>query len=846
LIALAQVAAAGVANATAGPCSLDATNPGTFVYTCAGTIATSADNTSAVSYSTAAGNAGTYSYPGFAGNNLTVNSTATISTDGAASHGIAAHSAGGRGGNAQSSYVHVVSGGLGGAGGTVTVTNGGTITTRGAGSHGISATSRGGDAGSWALSSFDDLGLGGAGGRAGDVTVTNNGTITTNGEAAHGIYAVSTAGASNSYGGSVPGGTAGNVAVTSAGTITTNGNNSIGIYASTAFGNVTVTASGDILAQGANNTGIKAESSSGNVTVTSNGNITAGHSSSFAINAHAAGGNATVDIGPNSIVSGGNRAIIASASNVATINNSGLVRGGIYISSSSATFNNLAGGIFESGSSVSPNGTTLNNAGTVSPGGNGTVQTTTLTGNFVQTSTGVLKVDADWTGNGGAGTADFLEVTGTATLAGTVIVNPLNFPKTGGLNKTFTVLKAYGGITNDGITIGNTAAVNYALLFPDTNTMNVQATINFQGVGLDTLNPNQNGVGRNLNQIFGGGTHLPFMTPLMQLPTGGQLGGALNQLAPIGDGGSFSTAMTTGSQFGQQLLSCRVAGEEGDANRFIREGQCVWARVNARRFDNDGRADGVGYRENALFYSAGAQLAVAQNWQIGAGLGYETMNLSTASNASSEGERLHLGGVVKYTPGPWLMAASVTGGWGWHDNRRHVSFGGFGATATSSSDSSFAAARLTAAYLMSRGMFYAKPQVEFAATHLMRDSYREQGTGGIALAVGKVSDTVLSFSPSLELGVEQRGANGFVTRAFVKGGATFRDTDTFVTTATFANAPGVPAFAISSKVDRMVADIGAGLDLISAAGSALRLQYDGQFGERTTQHSGGAKLQFRF
>lgn len=304
--------------------------------------------------------------------------------------------------------------------------------------------------------------------------------------------------------------------------------------------------------------------------------------------------------------------------------------------------------------------------------------------------------------------------------------------------------------------------------------------------------------------------------------------------------------MTTGNAFGQQLLSCRMAGEEGDTSRFIREGQCVWARVNARRFDSDARTDGSGYKENALFYSAGAQVAVARDWRVGAGLGYETVNARTDSNASSTGDRLHLGGVVNYTPGPWLMAASVTGGFGWHDNSRNVSFGGFAATATSATETSFVASRLTAAYLLSHGAFYAKPQVELTATHLMRDGFTETGTGGIALAVAKSSDTVLSASPSLELGVEQRGTNGFVTRAFVKGGATFRDTDTFVTTATFADALGTPAFAISSKVDKTVADLGAGLDLISAGDTALRLQYDGQFGDRTTLHSGGAKLSVKF
>ena len=168
------------------------------------------------------------------------------------------------------------------------------------------------------------------------------------------------------------------------------------------------------------------------------------------------------------------------------------------------------------------------------------------------------------------------------------------------------------------------------------------------------------------------------------------------------------------------------------------------------------------------------------------------------------------------------------------------------ATATSATETSFVASRLTAAYLLSHGAFYAKPQVELTATHLMRAGFTETGTGGIALAVAKSSDTVLSASPSLELGVEQRGTNGFVTRAFVKGGATFRDTDTFVTTATFADAPGTPAFAISSKVDKTVADLGAGLDLISAGDTALRLQYDGQFGDRTTLHSGGAKLSVKF
>ncbi len=74
-----------------------------------------------------------------------------------------------------------------------------------------------------------------------------------------------------------------------------------------------------------------------------------------------------------------------------------------------------------------------------------------------------------------------------------------------------------------------------------------------------------------------------------------------------------------------------------------------------------------------------------------------------------------------------------------------------------------------------------------------------------------------------------------------------RDTDTFITTATFASAPvGTSPFAITSHIDKVTVDIGAGLDLISAGSNALRIQYDGQFGAHTTQHSGGAKLSVKF
>jgi uncharacterized protein with beta-barrel porin domain len=727
--------------------------------------------------------------------------------------------------------------------GNITITSSGAVSTTGLVARGIIGSSSG--VGNTLINSTGSVSTAGQSSAAitaesagGNVTVNSSGTIATAGANSYGIIG-QTSGIATTL-------------ITSSGAISTSGEGAFGIIGFSQNGNTTINSSGIITTTGYGSSGILGiVDGIGNVSINVAGAITTAGDYAHAVHGISSQGNTAItltDTGRIRAISSFANAIdISATEGRATLENAGTVTGSVSLSGRQAEFNNRAGGVFNSGESayLSSNGT-LTNAGTVSPGGTGTILTTSLSGNYVQTATGVLKVDADWTGNSGAGAADLLAISGTAKLAGTVVVNPLNFPSTGGLTREFTVLTAGGGITNNGIAIANTAAVNYALLYPDTNTLNVKATINFKGVGFEGLTTNQSVIGGNLNAVLEGGTTLGFMPALMTLPTGGALGNALNRLAPIADSGSTTSAMATGGTFAGQLLSCRVAGE-GDEHAVIREGQCVWARASARRGDRDDAADRVGLRENATFVSAGAQFKLGDDWRIGGGLGHETTNLTTANAATSKGERAHVGGVLKYNPGAWLLAASLTGGHGWSDNTRHVAFGGFDAVATSDSEMSFVAGRFTAAYLHQMGAVYIKPQIELGSTHLSRDGYSESGVGGIALSVRDARATVWSFSPSLELGTEHRLASGGIARLFVKGGATFLDTDTFETSASFLGAPaGTSPFTVTSKVDHVVADFGAGIDLITPSDTSLRLQYDGQFGETTTQHGGSAKLGIRF
>ena len=88
-------------------------------------------------------------------------------------------------------------------------------------------------------------------------------------------------------------------------------------------------------------------------------------------------------------------------------------------------------------------GTLYNNGGTVAPGGLGTAGKTTITGNYTVNS-GALAIDLAGTTQASAfrtGSHDFLSVSGTATLAGNLIVNLFN-SYTPLATDTFTVLTA--------------------------------------------------------------------------------------------------------------------------------------------------------------------------------------------------------------------------------------------------------------------------------------------------------------------------------------------------------------------------------------------------------------------
>ncbi len=789
-----------------------------------------------------------------------------------------------------------------------TVSHDGKITTRGAYSYGVNALSSDGSVsvrqnGTITTQGFYGFGIY-AGAPGGTVSVVQTGDIRTSGFVAQGIYAmgvygtevtqignISTKGAGaaginaisvfgtavvqngniSTQGYSAPGIAAlaliGPVAVTRTGSISTSGDGAYGIVASS-YSLIAIANEGKITTRGAFADGISARlSGPGLAAIVQTGDIdTSGfgadaisvdHATDYGITVIAIeagsriiggtgsgdgidlyGGAMSVIVNEGTITTRGENAIESEGTSADAVENFGTVTGNVDLGGGTDSFNNRAGAVFNTGSRVFlGGGELLRNAGTLSPGGKGSIRTTTLTGNVLQTGSGTFAVDLDL----GNATSDRLNVSGTAVLDGTVRVSAQNPAQ---LSRRFTILSAAGGATDDGLGVVASPALSARLLFPNPTDVVLDVDVNFAPGG---LNRNQTAIGQNLNQTLSadGGQLDPVYLGLLNIYNFDEYANALDQLSPEIYADIELSALYSAYDFSDNLLSCRVNGT--DTAAINKEGECVWLGVKGRDLDADQTAESIGFDETAGQFAAGGQMALKGDWRLGGGLGYQTSSLSTASGAYSDGDQLQGGVVLKYNPGPLLLAGAVSGAHGWYETTRTMSFGGFDETATSDHDLDVLQGRLHASYVFGAPSLYYKPMLDAAVTTVDLGDVNERGAGGASLAVNGADHTVFSITPAVEFGTEWWWSNGTLVRPFVRAGVTWYSEDDVSVAASFSGAPsGVSPFTIVAEADDVQADIAAGVELITAEDSSVRVFYDGQFGDRIAVQAAGFKASVKF
>ncbi|MBS0473204.1 MAG: hypothetical protein JSR60_19195 [Proteobacteria bacterium] len=834
------------------------------------------------------------------GDIVTVTSAGNIYTQGAGAHGIFAQSVGGGGGElgdlgngfgAGLQLLDFFVGSIGdkGDGKAVTVTQSGTITTDGSGAAGIFAQSAGGQ------------------GTGGDLTITLNGALTTHGDRAIGILAqsaglngggvvkvlgsstVTTTGddavgiLAESFGAAslednqvvatqLAGfllpyltGTAiaGPVTVTRGGTIHTTGSNSDGIVAHSVSslgdaGLVTVNYSGSITVAGSNADAIVVQSTgvdaahNGNIAVnlTGTGTISGGLGDGAAVrfidgNTNVLNNYASVitakDLAGNTVVGGdGNEAI----------ENYGVFGGGFALGAGSNSFNNHVSGTILAGALLDMGGpaNTLHNDGSLSPGHLSSIYTSEIDGSYAQSITGNLAMDVDWSSL----TADRLNITGTASLAGHTTLTYLNIPSIRPGTTDFTLLHADGGATDSGLTLihQQSAIVDYNLGFPNADEVHLTVSVDFSPNLGGPLNHNDRAIGDYINRIQTAGSD-PSLAPLIDqiftIPDAQGLHAFYRSLSPEPFLATQYAAALAGSSFNDAMLSCHPYASS-DGFRFTAEGTCTWLRVTPKTIYLDPTFSTMGSRTIDKEVAGGHQQIIDEHFVVGAAFSYSDTDSNTENYSSSHGHRIAGGLVVKALFDPFEVAVAVNGGDSILRTDRNIGFPA-GTVAHSRQENSFVSGRIRGAMqAWDDGTWYVRPLVDLNITQLHTGGFTETGAGALNLVVAPNDKTMISLAGGAEFGGEIRFNETAVFRPFVSyqflGMLDGRNQEI---TAGFEGAPaGILPFTVNNATNALFHQVGAGFDFIRSDDLSVRVGFNGLYGSRSHEEVYSVKIALPF
>lgn len=604
----------------------------------------------------------------------------------------------------------------------------------------------------------------------------------------------------------------------------------------------------------------QAEASAGSVTIISKGNIRAGKAAIVAESSGGSGdGDINIEVDGNlhggqhgviflggitnslkiargSVVLGETGYAIAGSTGDETIENAGTVIGNVGLGSGVNNFYNLNGATYISGTIINLGAVgRFENSGLFSIGKIGAApQTAQLTGSFVQNADGVFVVDT------ARGTADRLNISGSAELAGKVLPK---FGGMGGATQHYTILSADGGITNNGMTVsGNTLVVKYDLLFPNANDMVLAVTADFVTAG---LTPNQRATATHLQNslVAGGGGLGSVFGYLGGMVDAGSYAKALDRLHPEPYLAQSQSVLLSSLAFADGVWNCSDFGGAGVVRRG--DGTCGWARMGSSRTTRNRTVENIGFDNTAWSGSAGMQFGLAPNWLVGVSVGYERSNITVDDRARSHGDLFQFGAGALYRQYGWELSGTLSAGVGSFDTTRLSVLPG--TNATGSNSNSYLSGRLRTAYAFGIDAAYLKPMVDVDLTALRRGGIVENGAGAAGQSVRSQTDAILSVAPAVEIGGQIQINQDMALRPYVRGGVRLFDKSDLTATASFLGSPpDASPFTVSAPLDRTVGEVAAGVDLWQGAGLQMGVRYEGRLGASTQRHTGAFTLRSNF
>ena len=565
----------------------------------------------------------------------------------------------------------------------------------------------------------------------------------------------------------------------------------------------------------------------------------------------------------NSEITGTMAAIVSTggAADKVRIETGGLVNGTVDLDDGTVSGGDMdvldiiSGGRLNAGTIVDVGKGAFTNSGVFSPGGKGVVTVTSITAGgsgsgtkgFQVVSAGVIEIDLKKNN-----VSDQINVAGNWNLAGKVVPNLISLGSTG----VFDLVTGDTALLGDRtINIASSPGLQYSLTYVTANVPTrtiLRLTVKRAALGgLTGGSENNAGIfGSSLDKgVNAPGDHPAFQQYVNGLATQASKS-ALQQGLKEGAGEvnvvPAAASRAASRAFSGALMSCPV--DNGSLYSAIDEGQCAWVNGTTRYLERDGDAGTIELSERANGIAGGFQSKLDDTWFVGGALAYEGVGISTDIGASSSGERLHAGAVVKFVKGANKIAFSAYGGAGWFDTTRIITIP-LAAQATSSQSVRYFGANLRLSHTFKADKetpWSITPMIDFAANYVYTNGFSETGAGGLNLSYSASDDLVFSVSPAIEFGGESSLKNGGLLRAYARIGATFAADNSVNFSATLQSAPtSTGSFNSFTGFDDITGDVHIGLDFVDDKWFA-RLQADGKFGAATRVLGANLKVGLSF
>lgn len=472
--------------------------------------------------------------------------------------------------------------------------------------------------------------------------------------------------------------------------------------------------------------------------------------------------------------------------------------------------------------------------GAVSPGNS--IGTLTVQGNYVQTagSSYVAELSA-------GGQSDRIDVTGTATLGGKLVV--LHAPGQYLLGQNFNLLSAAGGVSGQFASIDQTSFspfLKFGLAYA-ANQVGVEVTRG-ASVASAAQTANQRAAGAAVDRLaIGQG----ITQPLTQLFPAQALA-ALDSLSGEGHASLRSIMIDDSRHVRDAALTRSRSGRGGFAADGEGASQGAWVELlkSGGTLDGDGNAARNEYNGSTTLL--GYDYRFDGGWRIGVLGGNGRIDSNNDRLDKGRIKSTHLGVYTGQNWGRFGLSAGLSFARQDVDLQRRIGFNGFVDRTRASYDADSQQGFVEGGYRFNAGAWEFEPYAQFAQVRVSTDGFQE--TGGAAALSGRSADSRVNLSTlGLRFNVNLKGSRQDESWLSLRGGLGRRHASGDLTPDTAVAWRNGNAFNVSGAPLAQDANLlEAGLAARLSANGLLELNYSGQFADEANDHGVNARYSLRF